>query len=830
LAGASGLSCLPRLGYPVARDIRDDDMKFTLSWLKDHLETEAPLDDILHALTDLGLEVEEVADPAARLGAFRICKVIEALSHPNADKLRLCRVATYPDGPGGRMEEVQVVCGAPNARSGMVGVFAPVGTLVPGTGVDLKPGVIRGVESNGMLCSERELMLSDDHTGIIDLPQDAPLGARFIDYEGLNDPVIYIKITPNRPDALGVRGIARDLAARGLGRLKAQAIAPVKGGFASPIGVWIDPALKDRGCPLFTGRLIRGVKNGPSPDWLRRRLEATGHRPISALVDITNFFTFDQSRPLHVFDADKVRGDLRIHPAKGGEEFLALDGKSYRMAPGMMVISDDQGVQSLAGIMGGEATGCTGETVNVFLESAYWDPITIAATGRALRIHSDARYRFERGVDPEFTLPGLEAATRMILDLCGGEASEVVLDGDVPDTARAYRLDPERVASLVGMEIAEAEQRATLEALGFTLRGDMASPPSWRPDILGEADLVEEVARIASLTRLEGKPLGRVKPGVPKPVLTPMQVREQAARRTLAALGYNECVTYSFIDAASAALFGGGAGATRLENPISSEMTHMRPDLLPGLLQAAARNQARGFMDLALFEVGPAFSGGEPGEQALQAAALLVGASSARDPHGSRRPVDVFDAKADAEAVLAAIGAPARAQIGRKVAAWWHPGRSGTVSLGPNVLATFGEVHPRVLRAMEVKGPAVAFTLHLAAVPFPKAKTATRAALDISDLQAVERDFAFVVDARVEALTLVNAAQGADKALIERVAVFDEFSGPKAEAQMGAGRKSLALTVRLQPRERTLTEDEIEAVSARIVEKVVKATGGVLRG
>jgi phenylalanyl-tRNA synthetase beta chain len=806
-------------------------MKFTLSWLKDHLETEAPLADILYALTDLGLEVEEVVDPADRLGAFRICRVIDAVQHPNADRLRVCRVETYPGGPGSAPVEVQVVCGAPNARIGLVGVFAPAGTHVPGTGVDLKPGVIRGVESNGMLCSERELELSDNHDGIIDLPADAPLGDRFIDWKGLNDPMIYIKITPNRPDALGVRGIARDLAARGLGTLKPMAIQAVKGTFCSPVAVSIDPALKEKGCPLFAGRVIRGVTNGPSPLWLQARLKAIGLRPISALVDITNFFTFDQNRPLHVFDAAKVAGGvLRIHPAAGGETLLALDGKTYTLQPGMMAISDAEQVESIAGVMGGEHSGCTEATTEVFLESAFWDPITIATTGRALKINSDARYRFERGVDPAFTLPGLEAATRMILDLCCGEASDVVMDGAVPDTRRSYRLDPARVQSLVGMDIPAAEQRKTLESLGFTLEGDQAVPPSWRPDILGEADLVEEVARVASLAKLVGRPMPRARAGVPGPILTPLQGREKAARRTLAALGYNECVTYSFIDGASAALFGGGQQALRLENPISSEMTHMRPDLLPGLLQAAARNQARGFADMALFEVGPAFHGGEPGEQHLQAAGLLVGATALRDPFGSRRPVDLYDAKADAEAVLAALGAPAKMQITRKVAGWWHPGRSGQMALGPNVMATFGEVHPKVLKALDVKGPAMAFTVLVANVPLPKVKTATRPALVLAGLQAVERDFAFVVDARVEALTLVNAAQGADKALIERVAVFDQFAGDKAEAQMGPGKKSLAITVRLQPTDKTLTDEDIAAVSAKIVEKVAKATGGVLRG
>jgi phenylalanyl-tRNA synthetase beta chain len=806
-------------------------MKFTMSWLKDHLETEASLDAILDALTDLGLEVEEVQDPARSLGAFRIARVIEAVQHPNADRLRLCRVETFPGGPGTAAVEVQVVCGAPNARTGLVGVFAPVGTHVPGTGVDLKPGVIRGVESNGMLCSERELMVSDSHDGIIDLPEDAPLGARYIDYAGLNDPMIYIKITPNRPDALGVRGVARDLAARGLGRLKPQAVAPVVGGFVCPILVTIDPALKERGCPLFMGRVIRGVKNGPSPDWLQKRLRAIGLRPISALVDVTNYFTFDQNRPLHAFDADKVRGGLRVHPASGDETIEALDGKTYAMASGQMLISDDNGPESIAGIMGGAAAGCTEATVNIFLESAYWDPITIASTGRALRINSDARYRFERGVDPAFTPDGLELATRMILDLCGGEASEIVIDGVVPDTARSYRFDPARVVSLVGMDISEATQRATLQALGFTLTDTTAAPPSWRPDILGEADLVEEVARIASLAKLEGRPMARLQTGVPRPVLTPAQRRENTARRRMAALGYNECVTYSFIDGGAAALFGGGADAVRLDNPISSVMTHLRPDLLAGLLQAAARNQARGFTDLALFEVGPVFSGGEPGEQALQVAGLLVGAVAARDPHGSRRPVDVFDARADAEAVLAALGAPARMQTLRDPAAWFHPGRSGRLALGPKLtLALFGEVHPRVLRALGVKGPAVAFTLSPEAVPAPRVRITTRPALALSDFQVVERDFAFVVDARVEAQAVVNAALGADKALIEKVSLFDEFAGPKAEAQMGEGRKSLAISVRLQPTGGTLTEAEIDAISARVIDKVAKATGGILRG
>ncbi|SMX45264.1 phenylalanine--tRNA ligase subunit beta [Actibacterium lipolyticum] len=799
-------------------------MKFTLSWLKDHLETEASLDDILYALTDLGLEVEGVEDPAATLKDFTIAKVTSAQQHPDADKLRVCSVQT-DEG------EKQIVCGAPNAREGITVVLAKPGMYIPGLDITISVGKIRGVESHGMMASEKELELSDEHNGIIELPS-GEVGEKFVDWLAKHDPskvdpVIEIAITPNRPDALGVRGIARDLAARGLGTLKARDTAVIKGDFPCPIKVTIDKDTREKACPVFYGRVIRGVKNGPSPAWLQDCLRAIGLRPISALVDITNFFTYDRNRPLHVFDADKVAGGLRVHGAKGGETFLALDEKEYIMQAGMTVISDDNGVESLGGVMGGLESGCTEDTVNVFLEAAYFDPIRTAMTGRALKINSDARYRFERGIDPEWTPHGIDHATRMILDLCGGEASEVVVAGEVPDFSRAYKLDTDRVQSLVGMEIPAETQRASLTALGFRIEGDMAHVPSWRPDVLGEADLVEEVARIASLTKLEGKPLARTTTGVPRAILTPMQKREGIARRTCAALGYNECVTYSFIDRDSAVLFGGGDDATMLENPISSEMSHMRPSLLPGLLQAAARNQARGFMDLALFEVGPAFHGAEPEEQHLLATGILVGHTGPKDVHGARRAVDVYDAKADVEAVLNAIGAPAKAQIMRNVPEYWHPGRSGAICLGPKkVLAVFGELHPKVLNAMDVKGPAVGFSIYVEQPPFPKKKSATRAALNASDLQAVERDFAFVVGADVEALTLVNAAAGADKALIEEVRVFDEFIG----GSLGEDMKSLAITVRLQPTDKTLTEKDIEAVGAKIVEKVTKATGGTLRG
>jgi phenylalanyl-tRNA synthetase beta chain len=799
-------------------------MKFTLSWLKEHLDTTASLDEITYALTDLGLEVEGVEDRGARLAEFTLGYVKSAEKHPDADRLRVCQVETD--------EGVQqIICGAPNAREGITVVVAKPGVYVPGIDTTIGVGKIRGIESFGMMASERELELSEEHDGIIELPS-GNVGDRFIDWLADNDPakidpVIEIAITPNRPDALGVRGVARDLAARGLGKLKPRDIPAVEGAFPCPVSVSIDDDTLDQ-CPVFFGRVIRGVKNGPSPAWLQDKLRAIGLRPISFLVDVTNFFTYDRNRPLHVFDADKIAGDaLRIHRAKGGETLTALDDKEYTFTEGMTLISDAEGVESIAGVMGGERTGCTEETVNVFIEAAYFDPVRTAYTGRALKINSDARYRFERGIDPDWTPYGIEHATRMILDHAGGEASEVVMAGKIPDTSRAYKLDAARVQSLVGMTIPESDQRQTLTNLGFRLDGNMANVPSWRPDVQGEADLVEEVARVASLTKLEGRPLPRLTTGVPRPVLSPKQRRESAGRRACAALGYNECVTYSFIDQASAALFGGGTEVTRLENPISSDMSHMRPALLPGLLQAASRNQARGFADLALFEVGPAFHGGEPNEQHNLISGLLVGRTGPKDVHGAARPVDVFDVKAAAEAVLAAMGAPARTQILRGASDWWHPGRHGMICLGPKkVLGIYGELHPKVLAAMDVKGPAMAFTLWPDEVPLPRKAGATRPALQISDLQAVERDFAFVVDAQVEALTLVNAAMGADKALIADVRVFDEFIG----GNLGTGKKSLALTVRMQPEGATLKDADIEAVGAKVIDKVTKATGGELRG
>lgn len=796
-------------------------MKFTLAWLKEHLDTSASLEDITFALTDLGLEVEGVTNPAARLSAFTVGEILDAVPHPDADKLRVCRVMTA-DG------EKQIVCGAPNARPGIKVVVSKPGDYIPGTDITIKVGRIRGVESHGMMLSEREMELSDAHEGIIELPSDAPVGARFIDVRSF-DPVIEIAVTPNRPDALGVAGIARDLAARGLGQLATSAIEPVPGAFPCPVAVYLAPDVASEACPLFVGRLIRGVRNGPSPQWLQDRLRAIGLRPISALVDITNFLTYDRNRPLHVFDADKLNGPLTVRLARPGETIHTLDGKDYTFDGSETVIADGLGADSIGGIKGGLRTSATEETTNVFLEAAWFDPVRTARTGRRLNAPSDARYRFERGVDPAFTPVGMELATRMILDLCGGEPSDVEIAGAVPSSTRSYRFDPERVVRLVGMDIPETEQRRILEALGFVVDGASAFPPTWRPDILGDADIVEEISRVASLSRLEGKPLVRT-PGVARPIMSPMQRRERDVRRRIASLGFNECVTYSFIDQAAAELFGGGTDAVRLENPISTEMSHLRPNLLPGLLRAAQRNQARGFTDLSLFEIGPGFPGGEPGEQVLLACGVRIGATAPRNPLGSRRPVDLWDARRDAEAALAAIGAPTSLMLRRDVPGWFHPGRSGLLSLGPKTeLAVFGELHPRVLAALDVKGPAVAFAIRLEAVPFPKARATTRPPLLVSDLQPVERDFAFVLDERVEAEAVLKAARAADKSLIEQVNVFDVFSGPKAEAQMGPGKKSLAITVRLQPIERTLTDAEIDAVSAKVVASVTKATNGALR-
>jgi len=798
-------------------------MKFTLAWLKDHLETTATLDQIETGLTAVGLEVEAVDDPAKHLGGFIVGHILDAEKHPNADKLKLCTVDTGS-------ATIQVVCGAPNARAGLKVILALPGTRIPHNGETLKKGTVRGIESQGMMCSWRELKLGEDHDGIAELAAELTAGSRLLDIMSF-DPVIEISVTPNRADCLGVRGVARDLAAYGLGSLKPLEVEPVPAAFKSPIAIRLDFEPEDAAaCPLFAGRHIRGLTNGQSPQWLKDRLTAIGLRPISALVDITNFFTYDLCRPLHVFDAAKVKGDIRARLARPGESLAALNGKTYALEAGMTVIADDAGPEALAGIIGGEPSGCTEATTEVFLEAAYFDPIRTAATGRKLEILSDARFRFERGVDPGFVVPAMELATRMIIDLCGGEASEPVIAGTEPDWQQSIILRPERVAALGGVEVKIARMEAILNDLGCAVAehddGLLINPPSWRGDIAAEHDLVEEVIRINGYDNIPSVPLPRSP--MPKPVLTPAQRRSGWVRRQLAARGMMETVTWSFLPEAQAKLFGGGAPRMHLANPISSDLDVMRPSVLPNLIAAAGRNADRGMRDLGLFEIGPQFDGPEPGQQRQVAGGIRTGKARPRHWADPARPVDAFDAKADVLAAIAAAGGnPDSLQVEAKAPGWYHPGRSGSLKLGNTLVALFGEIHPGILASLDVKGPVAGFELFLEALPPIKAKpTKARPLLRASAFQPLERDFAFTLDSAISADAVVRAAKGADKALVSEVTVFDLYEGDK----MAAGKKSLAITVTLQPTEKTLTDEEIEAVGARIVQAVTKATGGELRG
>ncbi len=806
-------------------------MKFTLSWLKDHLDTSASFDEIVETLTRIGLEVEGVEDKAKALAPYKVAYLVSAVQHPNADRLRVCMVDT------GEGDPIQVVCGAPNARTGMKSVFAPPGTYIPGKNITLGVGTIRGVESKGMLCSGSELEISDDHDGIIDLPEDAPVGQPYAAYAGLDDPVIEINLTPNRPDCTSIHGIARDLAAAGLGTLKGDAIAPVQGKGACPVYVTLDFAPGDEKlCPTFALRLVRGVKNGPSPEWMQRRLLSIGLRPINALVDITNYITFDRGRPLHVFDLKKVKGNLTVRRARDGEEVLALDGRTYKLDSGSVVIADENGVESIAGIMGGEHSGSDEATTDVLIESALWDPLNIAQSGRKHGIITDARYRFERGVDPAFTVPGLDLATQMVIDLCGGEASEAVVAGKVPEDRRVIVFPWSEVPRLSGLDVQPNESEQILKKLGFQVQGSgervSVTAPSWRPDIEGKADLVEEVIRIAGVDRIEPKPLPRLEDVVAKPILTLIQKRTRLARRSLAVRGLVEAVTWSFIAKSEADLFGGGDARLALANPIAAELSDMRPSLLPGLLKAAQRNADRGLGDVALFEVGQTFASDEPQGQSIKAAAVRRGTARAegvgRHWDGGAQAVDAFDAKADVLALLAALGIPSGGlQIVAGGPAWFHPGRSGTLQFGPkNVVGAFGEVHPKVLKALDLKGPLVAFELNLDALPPPKAKpTKMKPKLTLPDFQPLTRDFAFVVGRDVAAGDIVKAAQAAERQLIVGVDVFDIYEGTGIDPD----KKSVAIAVTLQPTEKTLTDVEIEAVSAKIVGEVSKKTRAVLR-
>jgi phenylalanyl-tRNA synthetase beta chain len=805
-------------------------MKFTLAWLKEHLATDASLGAIVDKLTMIGLEVEGVEDRAAAYAPFRIARVVSAEKHPNADRLRVCMV----DSGGGKL--VQVVCGAPNARAGMLGVFAPPGSYIPGTKVNLEKGVIRGVESNGMLLSERELGISDSHEGIVDLPDKAPVGGSYAAWAGLDDPVLDVAVTPNRPDALGVAGIARDLAAAGVGKLVERLVEPVKGAGVCPVKVRLDFGATPSLCPAFALRLVRGVKNGPSPEWLQKRLVAIGLRPINALVDITNFVTYDRNRPLHVFDARKISGSLVVRRARDGEEILALDGKTYALDSEMCVIADNHGPESIAGIMGGERSGCDETTTDVLIESALWEPLNVAATGRRLGIHSDARYRFERGVDPAFTIPGLDLATRMVIDHCGGTPTEVLVAGTIPEPKTVIDFPLSEVKRLAGIEVPADASVRILAALGFAAKrrknGHLAvSVPTWRPDATMKADVVEEIVRIVGVDKIPLAAMTRDS-GVLKPVLSLLQTRTPLARRALAARGLVEAITWSFVDHDAAVAFGGGASELILANPIASDLSDMRPSLLPGLLAAVRRNTDRGYGDLALFEVGQIYRGDRPGDQVTNASAVRSGSAGAAGTgrHWQARSgaVGVFDAKADAIALLDVLGLPReKLQITADAPVWFHPGRSGTIRQGPKtVLGHFGEFHPAVLELLDVEGPVAGFEIVLDAIPAPRPRpTKTKPPLALSEFQPVRRDFAFVVDADVAATQIVRAAESADRKLIAGVAVFDVFSG----SAVGEGKKSVAIEVTLQPVERTMTDQEIDAVASRIVGEVARATGGTLR-
>ena len=791
-------------------------MKFGLSWLKEHLETDADLGTIVETLTRIGLEVEGVENAADKLAPFTIAQVLTAVPHPQADKLQVLTVDTGSGAP------IQVVCGAPNARAGMKGVFGGPGTYVPGSDLTLKVAAIRGVESRGMMCSVRELELGDEHDGIIALPDDAPVGANYARWAGLDDPVIDVAVTPNRQDAMGVHGIARDLAAAGLGTLKSVDVPDIPGTYPCPVGITIED---EEGCPAFYGRVVRGVTNRDSPDWLRQRLKAVGQRPISALVDMTNYITLSYGRPLHVFDLAKLRGDLTARRARDGEEVLALNGKTYRLDPSITAIADADGADGIGGIMGGERTSVDETTTDILIECAWFDPERIALSGQKLGLTSDARSRFERGADPAFLEAGLQLGTALAIALAGGEPSQAVRAGTPPDPKRTVDYDPALCARLAGVAVPQDRQQQILQRLGFVVtRGDIwtIAVPSWRRDVDGAADIVEEVIRIEGLDQVPSTPLPR-SPGVARPTATAEQMIERKARRAAAARGLNEAVTWAFVSEAEAAPFGGSAWV--LANPISEEMKAMRPSLLPGLIAAAGRNAARGISGVRLFEIGRRYlADGERPTLGL----VLAG------PKGSRHwrqamtgGVDAFDAKAEALAILAAAGAPVdNLQVLGDAAGVYHPGRSGRLSLGPKtVLAEFGALHPDVLKAFDLDGPAVAAEIFLDAIPQKRGGSGhMRSAYAPPALQAVTRDFAFLVPEALAADQLLRAVRGADKAVIAGATLFDLFTGQGVPE----GQKSLAIEVVLQPGEKSFTDPELKEISERIVAAAARL-GATLR-
>ncbi|MGE4351892.1 MAG: phenylalanine--tRNA ligase subunit beta [Bdellovibrionales bacterium] len=802
-------------------------MKFTLSWLKDHLDTDAGVEALCEKLTAIGLEVEGMEDPSAALAPFRVAQIVEAQKHPDADRLKLCKVNTGE-------KVIQIVCGAPNARAGLKTVLALPGDVIPSTGQPLKLGKIRGQESQGMMCSAAELQLDTDATGIMELAEDAPVGAKLLDVMDVADPVIEINLTPNRADCAGVRGIARDLAAAGMGALKPLKIDVPVGTEKSKVGVSLDfPENQKQNCPLFVGRSIRTIKNGPSPAWLQARLRAIGLRPISALVDITNYITFDCGRPLHVFDCAKVKGDLWVRPAKGGETFSALNDKQYTLEAGMTAIGDETGFLSLAGIVGGETSGCEDDTKDVFIESAYFDPSRTAQTGRALGVVSDARYRFERGVDPAFVVEGADLAAQMILQLCSTPetvVSERLVVGDVPTVTKTVTYDPAKMLKFIGVDVAADEQEQILTTLGFVIEKKSASewkitPPSWRGDVEGAPDITEEVIRIKGFEHIPAISMPQVEV-VPQCGLDVLDQRAGKAKRALAAQGLMEAVTWSFMSGAIAEHFSPVKDELRLVNPISADLDVMRSSIVGNLVCAAKRNADRGYADVALFEVGPTYQDQTPDGQVLVATALRAG-QTPRHWAEKARAVDAYDAKADALAALAAVGAPAgNVQVGADAPSWYHPGRSGSLRLGPVLLGYFGELHPAVLAACDATGPMVACELFLANIPAPRGKGTARPLLKMEALQPVARDFAFLMEESVAADKLIAAIKKADRALVREVTIFDVYQGKGIEP----GKKSVALSVTLQPSDHTLTDGELEAISKRVTDAVAKATGGVLRG
>ncbi|HYW16064.1 MAG TPA: phenylalanine--tRNA ligase subunit beta [Allosphingosinicella sp.] len=788
-------------------------MKFTLSWLKDHLETDASLEQVVDTLTAIGLEVEGVENAADKLAPFTIARILTAGRHPQADKLQVLTVDAGPEHNGG--EAIQVVCGAPNARAGMLGVFGAPGAYVPGSDLTLKVAAIRGVESRGMMCSVRELELGDEHDGIIELPAEAPVGVSYAEWAGLDDPVIEVAVTPNRQDCMGVYGIARDLAAAGLGTLKPVEANDIAGAFPCPVEIRIDDP---DGCPAFYGRVVRRVRNGPSPAWLQQRLKSVGQRPISALVDMTNYVMLSYGRPLHVYDLARLDGAVVARRAMEGEEMLALNGKSYRLDGEMTVIADDVMVHDIGGIMGGEHSSVTEATTDILIECAYFDPARISRTGQRLALSSDARTRFERGVDPAFVETGMTLATHLAIELAGGEASEIVRVGEPPSLDRIVEYRPGRALELGGVDVPESRQEEILRQLGFQVETGETwriAVPSWRRDIDGSADIVEEVARIEGYDKVQATPLPRA-PGVARPTATPLQMVERRVRRAAAARGLNEAVTWSFVAEQEAAPFGGSAWI--LDNPISEELKAMRPSLLPGLLSAARRNGARGADGMRLFEIGRRYlADGERPTLGL----VLAGLAAPRHWRtGKAQGFDAFDAKAEALALLAAAGAPVdNLQSLPGASGVYHPGRSGRLALGAtNVLAEYGELHPSTLRAFDLDGPLVAAEIFLDAVP-QKRGGRMREAYAPPPLQAVKRDFAFLVPADAPADSLLRAVRGSDRQSIAGVSLFDVFTGPGVPE----GSKSIAVEVVLQPGEKSFTEEELKAISARVVAAAAKA-------